>query len=151
MSLFTIFKISSQGMTAQRQRLEAASANLANANTTRTATGKPYQRRDVVFTSQNVSESWAENAASNGLNISSDANSQGVTAEVKLASEEQFQTQYMPGHPDADANGYVKMPDVDPLEETVNMMSAARSFEANATVFNTAKELARISLNLGDA
>ena len=58
--------------------------------------------------------------------------------------------QYQPGHPDADANGYVKMPDVDPLEETVNMMSAARSFEANATVFNTAKELARVSLNLGE-
>lgn len=138
-------------MTAQRQRLEAASANLANANTTRTATGKPYQRRDVVFTAQNVGESWAENAANNGLNIGADNSSQGVTAEIKTAGEDQFQTQYLPGHPDADANGYVKMPDVDPLEETVNMMSAARSFEANATVFNTAKELARISLNLGDA
>lgn len=151
MSLFTIFKIASQGMTAQRQRLEASSANLANANTTRTESGKPYQRRDVVFTAQNVSESWAENAANNGLNIANGNSSQGVTAEVKLSGEDQFQTQYMPGHPDADANGYVKMPDVDPLEETVNMMSAARSFEANATVFNTAKELARISLNLGDA
>ena len=151
MSLFTIFKIASQGMTAQRQRLEASSANLANANTTRTESGKPYQRRDVVFTSQNVSESWAENAANNGLNIGLNNTSQGVTSEVKLAGEDQFQMQYQPGHPDADANGYVKMPDVDPLEETVNMMSAARSFEANATVFNTAKELARISLNLGDA
>lgn len=138
-------------MTAQRQRLEAASANLANANTTRTETGKPYQRRDVVFKSQNVGESWAENAANNGLDIANGNISQGVTSEIKLAGEDQFQMQYQPGHPDADANGYVKMPDVDPLEETVNMMSAARSFEANATVFNTAKELARISLNLGDA
>lgn len=138
-------------MSAQRQRLEAASANLANANTTRTETGKPYQRRDVVFTAQSVNDSWTETAAASGLNSLTNPASPGVKAEIKLAGEEQFQTQYQPGHPDADANGYVKMPDVDPLEETVNMMSAARSFEANATVFNTAKELARISLNLGDA
>ena len=152
MSLFTIFKIASQGMTAQRERLEASSANLANANTTRTATGKPYQRRDVVFSAQNVSDLWTENAAQQGLiDTNGDSARQGVKSEVILADENDYVMQYQPGHPDADANGYVKMPNVDPLEETVNMMSAARSFEANATVFNTAKELARISLNLGDA
>jgi flagellar basal-body rod protein FlgC len=149
MSLFTIFKISSQGMSAQRERLEAASANLANANSTRTASGKPYQRRDVVFTAEDMKEKWTQNAADGSLG--SPNVSQGVKSEVVMADENQFQMQYQPGHPDADANGYVKMPDVDPLEETVNMMSAARSFEANATVFNTAKELARVSLNLGDA
>lgn len=152
MSLFSIFKISSQGMTAQRERLEAASANLANANTTRTATGKPYQRRDVIFTSQDLNETWNETATQNGLLSSQNGVAgQGVKSETVLADENQFTMQYQPNHPDADANGYVKMPDVDPLEETVNMMSAARSFEANATVFNTAKELARVSLNLGDA
>jgi flagellar basal-body rod protein FlgC len=148
MSLFDIYKISSQGMTAQRDRLEAASANLANANTTRTATGKPYQRRDVVFTSQNINELWTESALRTGyLENNLD---QGVKSEITLASENEYVLQYQPGHPDADADGYVKMPNVDPLEETVNMMSASRSFEANATVFNTAKELAKISLNLGD-
>jgi flagellar basal-body rod protein FlgC len=151
MSLFTIFKIATQGMTAQRERLEAASANLANANSTRTATGKPYQRRDVVFTAQEVAENWQSNFAQKSLFDQTDSISQGVKSEVQLADENQFVTQYQPGHPDADANGYVKLPDVDPLEETVNMMSAARSFEANSTVFNTAKELARISINLGDA
>ena len=135
-------------MTAQRERLEAASANLANANTTRTSTGMPYQRRDIVFTAQNVSGSWTETAAQNGLLPAE--NSQGVKSEVVLANDD-FVMQYQPGHPDADENGYVKMPNVDPLEETVNMMSAARSFEANATVFNTAKELARVSISLGDA
>lgn len=149
MSLFTIFKISSQGMQSQRERLEAASANLANANTTRTSNGKPYQRRDVVFSTQEVSDKWNENAAESGLFLDDQA-SVGVRSEIQLADESQFVMQYQPGHPDADANGYVKLPDVDPLEETVNMMSAARSFEANATVFNTAKELARISLNLAD-
>lgn len=136
-------------MTAQRERLEAAAANLANANTTRTESGKPYQRRDVVFESQEIKESW--NAAENSFRFENEKNqSQGVKSETVLAPEDQSIMQYQPGHPDADANGYIKMPDVDPLEETVNMMSAARSFEANATVFNTAKELARASLNLGD-
>lgn len=144
MSVFTIFKIASQGMTAQRERLEAASANLANANSTRTATGKPYQRRDIVFTAEDVQQS-----GSNGF-FDDKMKSQGVRSEVVVASEDQYQTQYQPGHPDADKNGYVRLPDVDPLEETVNMLSAARSFEANATVFNTAKEFARVSLNLGD-
>lgn len=151
MSLFTVFKISSQGMTAQRQRLEASAANLANANSTRTESGKPYQRRDVMFEAQNITEAWNENAIASGLIGDNDFKPQGVKAEVVLADEDQFIVQYQPGHPDADENGYVRLPDVDPLEETVNMMSAARSFEANATVFTTAKELARISLNLGDA
>ena len=151
MSVFTIFKIASQGMTAQRERLEAASANLASANSTRTPTGMPYQRRDVIFSAQNVQEVWMQNAAQNNLFDQPKLAPQGVKSEIVLSDENQFTMQYQPGHPDADANGYVKMPDVDPLEETVNMMSAARSFEANATVFSTAKELARISLNLGDA
>jgi flagellar basal-body rod protein FlgC len=149
MSLFTIFKVSTQGMTAQRERLEAAAANLANANSTRTSSGKPYQRRDVIFSAQDIKDEWMENTGQNGL-LDQVKPAQGVKSEIKLASEDQFVLQYQPGHPDADSNGYVKLPDVDPLEETVNMMSASRSFEANATVFNTAKELAKISLNLND-
>ena len=136
-------------MTAQRERLEAASANLANSNTTRAENGNPYRRRDIVFNAQDVNNSWTNIAGQNGLLES--GSSQGVKSEIVLANENEYVLQYQPGHPDADENGYVKMPDVDPLEETVNMMSAARSFEANATVFNTAKELARVSLNLGDA
>lgn len=148
MSLFTIFKVSTQGMTAQRERLEAAAANLANANSTRTSNGKVYQRRDVIFAAQDIQEEWMQNAEQQGFDYKP---AQGVKTEVKLASEDQFILQQMPWHPDADANGNVKMPDVDPIEETINMMSASRSFEANATVFNTAKELAKISLNLNDA
>jgi flagellar basal-body rod protein FlgC len=149
MSLFTIFKVSTQGMTAQRERLEAAAANLANANSTRTSNGNIYQRRDVIFAAQDVKEEWMENAIQNGFTDIKPA--QGVRTEIALAKEDQFILQHSPGHPDADANGYIKLPDVDPLEETINMMSASRSFEANATVFNTAKELAKISLNLNDA
>lgn len=147
MPLYTIFQIASQGMTAQRERLEAASTNLANANSTRGANGKPYQRRDVVFTAIDINEEWRR---SSGTLSSEGLRPQGVRSEVVMADENLQTTHYQPSHPDADANGYVRLPDVDPLEETVNMMSAARAFEANATVFSTAKELARVSLNLGD-
>ncbi|NNF00716.1 MAG: flagellar basal body rod protein FlgC [Pyrinomonadaceae bacterium] len=150
MSLLNILKIASQGMSAQRQRLEVSAANLANANTTRTASGKPYQRRDIVFEAKEINEAWKTSASRNGL-IDSDQKAVGVESKITVADVDQYIRTHQPGHPDADERGYVNMPDVDPLEETVNMMSAARSFESNATVFNTAKELARVSLNLGDA
>ncbi len=137
-------------MTAQRERLEAAAANLANSNSTRTEDGKMYQRRDVIFRATEVEDSWKETAVRQGIFKNEEA-PMGVSTKIELASEDQHKLQYQPGHPDADENGYVKLPAVEPLEETVNMMSAARSFEANATVFNTAKELARVSISLGDA
>ena len=136
-------------MTAQRQRLQAAAGNLANSNTTRTSSGKPYQRRDVIFEAKEINAAWKANASKSGL-IDKDQSAIGVKSTITLADENQYIRAFQPGHPDADENGYVKLPDVDPLEETVNMMSAARSFESNATVFNTAKELARVSLSLGD-
>jgi flagellar basal-body rod protein FlgC len=155
MSLFNIFHIASQGMTAQRERLEAASANLANSETTRTAEGGPYKRRDVVFESSAI-----EVPGSAGLPNSSsfdqmlqDASqvATGVRATTLVATDSQGVRRFEPNHPDADAEGYVTMPDVNPLEETINMLSAARSFEANSTAFNTAKDMARASLKLGDA
>jgi flagellar basal-body rod protein FlgC len=154
MSLFTVFNIASAGMTAQRERLEAATSNMANSNTTRTAEGGPYRRRDVIF------ESVAAQVPNSGFTSdlfqvpaleSGQEQPQGVRSTMTVAQAGVGVRQYQPGHPDADADGYVAMPDVDPLEETVNMLSAARSFEANATAFNTAKELARATLKLGDA
>jgi flagellar basal-body rod protein FlgC len=156
MSLFTVFQIASQGMSAQRERLEAASANLANSNTTRTAEGGPYRRRDVIFETQTVEEPLRTIGASSESLFGSVLDSvktptESVKSTVATAPADQVVKRYLPNHPDADADGYVAFPDVDPLEETVNMMSAARSFEANATAFNIAKELMRASLNLGDA
>jgi flagellar basal-body rod protein FlgC len=161
MSLFNIFQISSQGMTAQRERLEAASSNLANSETTRTAEGGPYRRRDVVFESSALNREGSLSSfgspfdsplGSSFASILENAgdNLQGVQATTLMAQSDNGARRFDPGHPDADANGYVTMPDVDPLEETVNMLSAARSFEANSTAFTTAKEMARASLKLGD-
>lgn len=166
MSISNVFQISSQGMTAQRERLEAAAANLANANTTRAADGSPYRRRDVVLETATVSEpSQQFGSVSSGAGNLYDSiafgaifdsatqgqKALGVRSTTTVADASDVVRRYQPGHPDADADGYVSMPDVDPLEETVNMLSAARSFEANATAFNTAKEMARTSLKLGDA
>ena len=151
MSLFTIFQVSSQGMSAQRLRLETAASNLANANTTRTAEGGPYRRRDVTFESAAVGEASASFDSFGGFAEGAASQPQGVRAAVVASQQTGGVPRYQPGHPDADADGYVRMPDVDPLEETVNMLSASRSFEANATAFNTAKEMARASLRLGES
>jgi flagellar basal-body rod protein FlgC len=154
MSLFNIFQIASQGMTAQRERLEAASANLANSETTRTAEGGPYRRRDVVFEAGAVENAGLSRASSWSFDsVLQDAGqpAQGVRATTLVSQSDNGVRRFEPNHPDADANGYVMLPDVNPLEETINMMSAARSFEANSTAFNTAKEMARASLKLGDA
>jgi flagellar basal-body rod protein FlgC len=152
MSLFNIFQIASQGMTAQRERLEVATANLANSETTRTVEGGPYRRRDVVF------EAMAGNNNNPFFSSSFDSllqgdeqTAQGVSATTLISQSNNGARRYEPSHPDADAEGFVTMPDVDPLEETINMMSASRSFEANATAFNTAKEMVRASLKLGDS
>lgn len=156
MSLNNIFQISSQGMSVQRERLEAAASNLANSNTTRTSTGGPYRRRDVVVESISISEADATTTGAKSFGSTlqrafGEKDAESVRAKTLVAETAEGAKRYMPDHPDADAKGYVTMPDVDPLEETVNMMSAARAFEANATAFNTAKEMARASLRLGDA
>lgn len=142
-------------MTAERQRLEAAASNLANSNTTRTAEGGPYRRRDVLLETVSASEaapsSILDSSFGDLLQSAGRASGESVRAKTVVAQSGAGVQRYDPGHPDADADGYVTAPDVDPLEETVNMMSAARAFEANATAFNTAKEMARASLKLGES
>lgn len=154
MSLTNVFQISSQGMAAQRERLEASIANLANANTTRAQDGNPYRRRDVVFEvkpleSDSVSEGSLFPAGSLfDAPQGGPSSLEGVTSLTYVQDVNPTLKQYQPNHPDADGNGYVSLPDVNPLEETVNILSATRSFEANVTAFNTVKEMARTSLKL---
>lgn len=157
MSLLRIFQISAQGMTAQRERLEVAASNLANAHTTRTAEGGPYRRRDVrleaVATEQGrelfaLFPSLVRDSSPDGSGA--DFRGAGVRARIEVAASDLAERRFQPGHPDAGADGYVQIPAVDPLEETVNMLSATRSFEASATAFNTAKELVRATLRLGE-
>ncbi len=133
-------------MTAQRLRLDVAAENIANMETTRTENGGPYQRKVVVLQSSNNNsfKDTLRNAA-NGVQSSYG----GVKATQILDDDRSFQSVYNPEHPDADENGYVSMPNVDLTKETVDSMSATRSYEANITAFNAIKLMAQRALDIG--
>lgn len=135
MSISQILDIASTGMTAQRLRVQLISANIANSETTRTKEGGPYRRKDAVFQSQDMGFSGALAAA-------------GVRVASIQTSQEPFLTRYEPGHPDADANGVVQYPNVNPVEEMVNLTEASRAYEANIAVVRTAKAMAASALEI---
>lgn len=132
MDFSSALKVSASGLSAQRTRLEVATENLANAETTRTPDGGPWRRRDVVF--ETHLEPGAEAA-------------QVRVAEVRQ-SEGPGRQVYSPGHPDADAAGFVTLPDVNPIHEVANLMSASRGYEANATAAETLKAMALRALDI---
>jgi flagellar basal-body rod protein FlgC len=127
-------------LNAERTRLDVIAENIANANTTHGADGKPYQRRQVVFETMLAQQ---QSSASPGSEPSS----------VRVARVEKDlsppQLVYNPGHPDADANGMVAMPNVNTFEEMVDMMAASRTFEANLAVFKNARTMALQTLGIG--
>jgi flagellar basal-body rod protein FlgC len=140
--IFKTMEISASGLTAQRTRMNVASANLANASTTRRADGAgPYRRKDVVLT--------ATPGEGDGPQASGDA----PAFEVKVAGIEEDQTpprmEYDPGHPDADANGYVAYPNVNVVEEMVDMITASRAYEAGITALDSAVSMAERALTIG--
>ncbi|MHB1400241.1 MAG: flagellar basal body rod protein FlgC [Trichloromonadaceae bacterium] len=140
--IFTTMKISSSAMAAQRTRLNVISANVANVETTRTPEGGPYRRQEVVFrTAQEGFASNLERALRDSV--------QGVEVAEVRASDEPPRQIYDPGHPDADGQGMVAMPNVDILEEMVDMMTAAKAYEANVTVIKSAKRMALKALEIG--
>lgn len=146
MSFFDAFEIASSGMSAQRTRMNVSAMNMANKNTTRTAEGGPYRRRDVILEATRVdNHPFAARLADN---IDGEA-ALGVRVQNIAVSEDPPSMHYDPGHPDADADGYVAMPNVDGLKEMVNLMSAARAYEAGAKVLKTARTMAQQALRIG--
>lgn len=145
MSFLSSFDISASGMTAQRLRLDVASENIANMETTRTESGGPYQRKTVILESADsgsflqVFKKTAENSRKPG----------GVIATEVADDEAGFEPVYDPEHPDANEDGYVMMPNVNLIKETVDSMSATRSYEANITAFNAMKAMAQKALEIG--
>jgi flagellar basal-body rod protein FlgC len=133
MSLFNIFNVAGSAMTAQSQRLNVVSSNIANADSTTSATGQPYKAKQVVFSAQQMG--------------SADANGVKVTQVVEDATPPRLV--YDPKHPLADEKGYVAMPNVNVIEEMVNMMSASRSYQTNVDTMNAAKTLLLKTLTLG--
>lgn len=142
MGLFQGLDISASGLTANRFRMDVISANIANANTTRArrvdGEWMPYQRQMVVMQPAQSSFRDVLNRKLEGVK---------VTRVVK--DETPFKLLYQPEHPDADENGYVRLPNVDLLKETVDMVTATRSYEANVTAFNASKQMALKALEIG--
>jgi len=138
-------QISASGMAVQRLRMDIIAQNIANINTTRTANGGPYRRR-LVTVQENIDSKPFSQFLSERSNAFTD---QGIKATGIVEDPTPLKTIYDPGHPDADEQGYVQMPNVDNLKEMVDMISATRSFEANVTAFNAAKSMAIKGLEIG--
>ncbi|MEA3332563.1 MAG: flagellar basal body rod protein FlgC [Pseudomonadota bacterium] len=144
MGFDSMVQISAGGMSAQRFRLNVIAGNLANQNTTKTPEGGAYRRRDVVFQAAlpKPAEKTTKQAISPGMQTMSVEVAEVITDPSPLIMK------YQPGHPDADSDGYVAYPNVNTFEEMVNMLSATRSYEANATIMKNAKEMADKTLEL---
>ena len=140
MGMFDVLKISSSGLHAQRVRMETIATNLANIHTTRTEEGGPYKKQNVVIGSSDASGGGFRGVLSKKL--------EGVQVEEITESEKPFEKTYDPGHPDADRDGYVTLPNVNVLEEMTDMVSATRSYEANVNVINTTKHMLLKSLEI---
>ncbi len=138
--LFTGLNTSAQGLSAQRKRMNAIANNIANAETTRTEEGTPYRRKIVSM--QSASTPSFIDAFDN---IDGSSNSLQVNETEDMSD---FKLIHDPTHPDADENGYVKMPNVNIVTEMVDMMSASRAYEANVTVINAQKQMAKDSLEI---
>ena len=141
MNLFDAMDVSATGLSAQRTRLNLATSNLANAETTRGPDGKPYRRMDPVFEPIALGE---EGGPTSGADVAS----VGVTVSAIEIDDGPGKRAYMPGHPDADAEGFVTLPNVDPIHEVVNLLGAQRGYEANATAFEGARTMAQRALEI---
>ncbi|HET7629054.1 MAG TPA: flagellar basal body rod protein FlgC [Bacillales bacterium] len=149
MSIFQGINISASGLTAQRMRMDVISSNLANINSTRAkrVDGEwvPYRRKMVVM------EPIGQRFADYLQQASADAKpvGKGVKVSAIVEDDSPFKLVYQPNHPDADENGYVRMPNVDPLKEMVDLLSATRSYEANVTALNATKGMLMKALQIG--
>jgi flagellar basal-body rod protein FlgC len=134
--MFDAIDISASGLTAERLRMDVTAENLANAQTTRSPGGGPYRRKSVVL--EQVGGGFAGQLAGVvGSGSSSDAS--GVEVAGVVPDNTPLRRVYDPGHPDADANGYVLMPNVNPVTEMVDLIDASRAYEANVTAMQTSK------------
>lgn len=136
MSFNQINNIAASGMAAQRLRVQLIAANIANSETTRTAEGGPYRRKDAAFQVVPMGKS------PEGVQLS------GVQTSKIVTSQEPFVSKYDPSHPDANAEGIVLYPNVNPVEEMVNLTEASRSFEANVSVVRAARTMSLSAMDL---
>jgi flagellar basal-body rod protein FlgC len=136
MDNFAIFRVSASALDAQRSRMNTIASNMANIHSTQTENGGPYRRKDVVFTTVPI-----ETETPSPL--------EGVKVVQVIDSQEPFKKIYDHGHPHADKDGFVLLPNVNVMEEMVNMMMAVRAYEANVTTFNMSKSMFLKALEIG--
>jgi flagellar basal-body rod protein FlgC len=143
LDLFTAMEVSASGLTAERVRMNALASNLANARTTRTAQGGPYKRLDPVF--QAVPLATHQGAAVGTRRTGA------YLVEVPTIRQDEGapQMMYDPQHPDADERGFVALPNVNVVEEMVNLITASRSYEAGVTVMQSLKSMSQSAINIG--
>lgn len=147
MSFLSSLNISASAMTAQRMRLDIVSENVSNMDTTRTEDGTPYRRKLVVLEAK--TDNSFKRAMMKAAGVSTQSGVGGVRVSQIIEDQSALKPVYNPDHPDADEDGYVMMPNVDLIKETVDGMSATRSYEANLTAFNAVKLMATKALEIG--
>ncbi len=135
MDSFGVFKVSASALAAQRQRMNVIASNMANAQSTKTGDGGPYRRQDVIFSTDPL-EPGQEGLV-------------GVRVSGIVKDDSPFKMVYDPGHPDANKDGFVALPNVSIIEEMVNMMMASRAYEASVSAFNISKAMFTKTLELG--
>lgn len=142
MDILTAMQISGSALKAERSRINITAMNMANANTTRTIEGGPYRAKSVIFAAKPLERSFQDTLRSSHERLN--------TVEVTKVVEDKtpFREVYDPTHPDADANGIVKLPNVNVVEQTVDMMNARRAYEANVTALGAARNMAMKALEI---
>jgi flagellar basal-body rod protein FlgC len=143
MSLFSVLSVSASGMSAQRTRAELLVQNLANSETTRTPEGGPYRRQDAVFQSAPQTSPFSsifQTEMTDGVN--------GVEVADVIEDPTEGEKRYQPGHPDADPDGYVAFPNVNPAEDMADLLSAQRGYEGNVAAMTAIKDMILRSIDL---
>ncbi|EAL3264403.1 flagellar basal body rod protein FlgC [Campylobacter coli] len=161
MAYLSDFDISGYGLSAQRFRMNVISSNIANANTTRTAEGGPYRRREVIFKATDFNKLLNEqiNKDNNFLKYENPLNDpsspeeakpaiQSVVVDKVVRDDKDFRMKYDPSHPDANAQGYVAYPNVNPVIEMADLIEATRAYQANVSAFTSAKTIAQSAIDL---
>ena len=160
MSFLSGFDISGYGLSAQRFRVNLISSNIANANTTRTDEGGPYRRREVIFKAVNFSDLLTQQMKENGYlqdeNPIDDPSAQefpkpplmSVKVDKIIRDDSPFKLRFDPSNPDADENGYVALPNVNPVIEMADLIEATRAYQANVAAYQSTKTMAQSSIDL---
>ncbi len=144
MNLFGLLQLSGSALLAERERAEISASNLANAETTRTIDGGPYKRQNIIFAASHpLSSGFYATLAS-----FADIHTETVQVAGVVQDESAPVRRYEPGHPDADAAGYVNFPNVNPVEESVNLMEASRSYQMNVSAIQTTKAMIQAAIQI---